>query len=128
MNRRIVALVPAVLLIVCASHTLPLQFRTSTGSEIYYSGGNGESKDSSIIIRGALRQSEGIEAEQYFLSRMFGEKGKAWEVQDQTIIREEKRIYDMVQIQLMPSMKKLYFYFDVSKLPWVLQSPKPERE
>jgi hypothetical protein len=128
MKRRILAIVPAVLFIVCASHTLPLQFRASTGSAIYYSGGNGESKDSAILIRGALRQSEGIEAEHYFLGRMFGEKGKAWDVQDQTIIREEKRIYDMVEIQLMPSLQKRIFYFDVSKLPWVLQSPKQERE
>ncbi len=118
MKMRIPVLATALLLVACASHQMPSRYRSSQGSDIYYSGGNGESKESAILIRGAIRQSEGVEAEYYYLSKAFGEKGKTWQVQGQTIFREEKRVYDVLEIRLLPFQKKLIFYFDISKLPW----------
>jgi len=114
------------LLVACASQRLPSRYRSTTGSDIYFSGGKGDAREDAIIIRGALRQSEGVEAEYYFLSRIYGVKDKAWRVNGQTIFREEKSAYDVVEIRLIPSGKTLYFYFDVSKLPWGRSAVRPD--
>jgi len=128
MKTRIPVFLSLMLLIACASHQMPSRYRSSLGSEILYSGGNGETKETAIIIRGAPRQSEGVEAEYYFLSKIFGEKDKVWQVHGQTMFREEKRVFDVIEIQLIPSQKKIIFYFDVSKLPWERNSPRQENE
>jgi hypothetical protein len=126
MNKLLCVLLPVLLFAACASHQLPSRYRASEGSDVYFSGGSGESRESPIIIRGALRQSEGVEAEYYYLGKLLGEKGKAWEVEGQTMFREGKRVYDVLELRLLPSGKKSIYYFDVSKLPWERPEAGPE--
>ena len=85
---------------------------------ISFSGGNGESYDSAIVIHGVEKASEGVEAEYRYLSRLHGVKDKEWRVDGQTMYREEKNIFDVIEITLMPSAEKRIYYFDVTKFPW----------
>lgn len=85
---------------------------------ISFSGGNGESYDSAIVIYGVEKPSEGIEAEYRYLSKLHGSKDKNWRVVGQTMYREEKSIFDVIEIALIPSSEKRIYYFDVTRFPW----------
>jgi hypothetical protein len=93
--------------------------------EISFSGGNGESSDSAIVISGVQKQSEGVDAEYRYLSKLHGEKGKGWKIEGQTISKEEKKVFDVIEIVLIPSSQKRIYYFDVSKFPWKRKLERP---
>ena len=106
------------MLLACAGSQGPGKVTTSSGTDITLGGGNGDSYETAVIIKGARKQSEGLEAEYSYLSRLHGEKDKTWRIHGQSIFREEKRVYDVIEIELIPSNEKRIYYFDVTKLPW----------
>ncbi len=81
---------------------------------ITYSGGDGESFSSAIVITGARSKSEGIAAEYKYISNKYGARGSGWLLVGQTVIREKNKIVDVVEIQLADSTERRIFYFDVS--------------
>jgi hypothetical protein len=99
----------------CASQQEPVK-KKKAAPEIFYSGGDGDSFETAIIINGVGKQSESVEAEYRYLAKLHGEKDKQWRVESQTITREEKSLYDVIEIALVPSGEKRFYYFDVTRL------------
>ena len=96
----------------CASQEQAVRKNTAQAT-ITFSGGNGESSDSAIVIHGIEKPSEGVEAEYRYLSQLHGIKDKSWRVESQVITREEKNVYDVIEIMLVPSSQKRIYYFEV---------------
>ena len=113
-----IVLITFVMMAAGCAHQQSITKKKSAATQITFSGGNGDSNDSAIVISGVAKASDGVEAEYQYLSKLHGEKGNAWKIEGQTMITEEKKIYDIIEIVLMPSSQKRIYYFDVSKFPW----------
>ena len=66
---------------------------------IQYNGGNGSTKEKAIEILGAKDNQEGIDAEYEIISEMLGERFIDWELVRQTLIQEEDKSYDQIEIK-----------------------------
>ena len=66
---------------------------------IQYKGGNGSTKEKAIEILGAKDNQEGIDAEYEIISEMLGERFIDWELVRQTLIQEEDKSYDQIEIK-----------------------------
>ena len=107
------------LCVVCAGQkTTTNQGNKTAQDHITFSGGSGDSHDDAIVINGVLKQSDGVEAEYRYLSKVHGIKDKDWKIDGQTMYREEKKVFDVIEIILIPSGGKRIYYFDVSGFPW----------
>jgi hypothetical protein len=115
--RRLLLLSVLLVVIGCASQE-PVRQKKPAVPEITYSGGNGDSFESAIIINGVDKQSESVAAEYRYLSRLHGEKDKAWRVEGQSMTSEEKNVYDVIEIVLIPTSEKRIYYFDVTRFAW----------
>lgn len=102
----------------CASQQIVPNKKKAADVTITFSGGSGESYDSAIVINGATNQSEGIDAEYRYISKIHGQKEKDWRLDGQTMYREEKQIYDVIEITILLSSQKRIYYFNVTKFPW----------
>jgi hypothetical protein len=91
---------------------------TKKKAVISFSGGNGESHDSAIVITGVLKPSEGVEAEYRYLSQLHGIKDRNWRIEGQTMYQDENMVFDVIEIELVPSSEKRIYYFDVTRFPW----------
>ena len=113
-------LVSALLVFVvsCAGTKSPSVYKAPAGSEIIFTGGSGGSYEDAIVIRGATNQSDAVAAEYHYLSGLNGQKDNFWRVHAQSIFKDEKRVYDVIQIELIPSNEKRIYYFDITRLPW----------
>ncbi len=107
----------------CASQEQAVKKQTAKVT-VSFSGGNGESYDSAIVIHGIEKPSEGVESEYRYLSMLYGEKDKNWRVESQAITREEKNVYDVIEITLIPSAQKRIYYFDVTRFSWKRKPPE----
>jgi hypothetical protein len=87
-------------------------------NEITYTGGTGGSMEDAIIISGAKKQSDGLDAEYIFISQKYGVRNEGWKLVSQTITQEHGKVFDVLEIELLSNNDKLYYYFDVSSFPW----------
>jgi hypothetical protein len=92
--------------------------KSKAAAHITFSGGSGDSYEDAIVINGVLKQSEGVEAEYRYISTIHGIKDKNWKIDGQTMYRDEKKIFDVVEISLIPAGDKRIYYFDVTGFPW----------
>ncbi|MBV6418855.1 MAG: hypothetical protein DAHOPDDO_00065 [Ignavibacteriaceae bacterium] len=77
---------------------------------IHYKGGNGSSKQESIVILGAANESEGIDAEYKWLEVKFDKQNIDWELSFQELVDEGNKQYDILTIKLTTSeMKETWF-------------------
>ncbi len=107
------------ILINCASRqTADLRTQQEKAPQIVFQGGDGESIDDAVVIVGVSKQDEGMDAEYSFISKKNGLKGKDWRIVGQTIVKENKKLYDMIEFELISSSERRIFYFDVSAFPW----------
>lgn len=85
---------------------------------VFYRGGDGGSYQDAVVIRGAENQRRGVEAEYAFICRHHGEQNQDWKVSSQTMLKEDGKTYDMVEIELTSDNSHRYYYFDVSGNSW----------
>ena len=79
-----------------------------------FSGNEGTSFHDAVVVTGAKTQKEGMEAEQHFISNLHGRRGLDWFLVGQTIIHEQNKIVDVVEIQISNSTDRKIFYFDAT--------------
>jgi hypothetical protein len=96
----------------CASQEQAVRQNRAVAA-VTFSGGSGESGDSAIVIHGIEKPSEGVEAEYRYLSQRHGIKDRDWRIESQTVTREDKNVYDVIEIMLVPSAQKRIYYFEV---------------
>jgi hypothetical protein len=81
---------------------------------ISYSGGNGTSHDSAIVLSGGRDHSAAVESEHKFISRLFGEQDKDWKVAEQSMVSDSGKTFDMVQVESLKTGEKHFYYFDIT--------------
>ncbi|MBD3346977.1 MAG: hypothetical protein GF401_18135 [Chitinivibrionales bacterium] len=87
-------------------------------AEIVYGGGNGESYEEAVIIEGARNQKEGVAAEYDFIAEIYGKKGKDWKVTAQSMSKEGNKIFDIVEIRILDTEDRYFYYFDITDCTW----------
>lgn len=111
-----------------ARQTIKVDEHPAKASFITYSGGNGTSYDSAIVISGGKDYSVAVEAEHQWIAKLFGEKDKDWKVAEQTTVTENTKTYNMVQVEIVASQEKHFYYFDITRYAKKSQPPKPPDE
>ena len=97
----------------------------SNKDQIVFSGGAGDSYETAIIIKAPLelrKQEEAVAAEYNYISGLYGKKDKEWKVEEQSMVQENGKTYDMVRVQIIINGKLHFFYFDISSF---VKKPKP---
>jgi hypothetical protein len=103
----------------CASRqAVTVHSQQNANSQPVFRGGSGESLEDALVIGGISKQSEGLEAEYGYVSSKHGFKNKEWRLTGQTIVQEHGKIFDVLEIELLPSSEHRIYYFDVSNFPW----------
>jgi hypothetical protein len=102
----------------CASQQASSKNNRDVQDRINFSGGSGDSHEDAIVINGVLKQSDGIDAEYRYISKIHGVKDKNWKLDGQTMYRDGKKMFDVIEITLNPSSEKRIYYFDVTGFPW----------
>lgn len=74
---------------------------------------SGESIEEAIIILEAINKSEAIFAEYEYISRKFGIPKRDWILERQTLIMDNGKFYDKMEIKLFDGTAKI-LYFDVT--------------
>lgn len=73
---------------------------------------NGESIEESIIIN-AKNEFEGVMAEYAYLEENFGARGRDWELDMQSLIEEDGKMYDRMDLKFSDGTQKT-IYFDIN--------------
>ncbi|HEX7509775.1 MAG TPA: hypothetical protein VF335_00610 [Chitinivibrionales bacterium] len=93
--------------------------------QIVFSGGAGDSYETAIIIKAPQtmrKQEDAIAAEYDYISGLYGKKDKEWAVEEQSMVKENEKVYDMVRAKIISNGKLHFFYFDISAF---VKKPKP---
>jgi hypothetical protein len=90
-----------------------------------FSRGTGESYDSAVVITGGRDYTEAVACEDIFISNSWGAKDKDWRLVEKTTVTENKRTYDMVQVEIPKVGEKHFYYFDITHYK---KKPKPRDE
>jgi hypothetical protein len=81
---------------------------------VKYEENSGKSMESAIRILDVSNSMEGIQAEYAYLSKMFGERGKDWDLVMQALMEEGGKSYDMMTVKLSDGAEKIV-YFDITE-------------
>lgn len=81
---------------------------------IFYHGGNGDTYETAVKIDGSRDPKVILAAEYAFISKQYGKKGKDWRVASQSLSKEKNKVFDIMEIELLPQGYRRYYYFDVS--------------
>jgi hypothetical protein len=104
----------------------------SKKGQITYSGGGGDSYETAIIIKGTpkIKKTEfAVAAEYDYISGLYGKKDKEWIVEEQSMVQEKDRVYDMVRVKILSNAKMHFFYFDITYFSKKSRpSPPPEEK
>ncbi len=82
------------------------------GSSIRFTGGDGSSRASAIVIEGAKGETDGTEAEYWYLEKVWGPRGQRWTLQQQSLLGDQGRHFDALEI--VRDGKTETIYFDIS--------------
>jgi hypothetical protein len=72
----------------------------------------GDSYETAIKITDA-NEDTGVDAEYYCLFKRFGRRNEKWKLMSQTLMVENGRYYDVMDIQMIESGEKVVVYFDI---------------
>jgi hypothetical protein len=101
----------------------------SKKGQIVFTGGTGDSYETAIVIKapqGFRKQEDAVGAEYDYISGLYGKKDKEWKVEEQSMVKEDGKTYDIVRVQILVNGKLHFFYFDISSF---IKKPKtPEKD
>jgi hypothetical protein len=116
----VVGVCSSVLLVVlqCSSTQTIIRDKASSAElkHVQYGGGNGDSYETAVVLSDVRGQHVVMPAEYEFISQQYGPQDKKWKVIEQTQTSEGKKIYDMVQFEVLATGEKKIIYFEVTKL------------
>lgn len=79
-----------------------------------YSEDNGASFHDAVRVNGAKTQREGVAAEYRYISDLHGQRGQDWFLVGQTVIHNQDKLVDVVEIQLTAPEDRKVIYFDAT--------------
>ena len=83
---------------------------------VTFSDDAGDSEEHAVKIMGARDEQEGIQAEYWYLSQKFGERGKDWDLAQQSLLVDKNsgRVYDRMDLEF-PNHSSKTLYFDITE-------------
>jgi hypothetical protein len=81
---------------------------------ILFKGGNGLTKEEAVKILGAKDETEGVDAEYNWLEENYGKQNINWVLNDQELIDEGDRQFDLLKIKF-PDGKMKEVWFDITE-------------
>lgn len=81
---------------------------------VQYSSHSGESLQEAVIISKVANHSAGVQAEYDYVIKKHGQPRIGWMMQGQSLIENEGRAYDRLDIVLKDGSQKSY-YFDITE-------------
>jgi hypothetical protein len=83
-------------------------------TKISFKGGPGDTPATAVVISGASDSLAGIAAEYSYLARKFGRQNVDWTLQRQSVLQQEDKVFDQMEIELKDTRKKTIF-FDITE-------------
>ncbi|MBN1578511.1 MAG: hypothetical protein JW913_18255 [Chitinispirillaceae bacterium] len=109
-----------VICVVLSSCTTRQTLKTDGPMEVAsatFSNDKGESFHDAVVVGGVKNPYEGVAAEYRYISGLHGQRGQDWFLVGQTVIQNQNRIVDVVEIQLNdPAFRKVIFFDATSYL------------
>ena len=102
----------------CGRQSVKVGEQQQKTPKVHISGGSGDSYEDAVVISGALKQNERLDAEYEYISNKHGLKNRDWSVAGQTIIHEGGKVFDVIgksSWALFPS-RDLLFRCDIISL------------
>lgn len=87
-------------------------------STVRYAGGSGESAVEAVVIKGVKKKSDVVAAEYQFITQKHGERGSGWSLIGQTVVREENKLFEVIEIKVGDASGRRIYYFDVTEFLW----------
>ena len=84
----------------CGRQSVKVGEQQQKAPKVHFSGGSGDSYEDAVVISGALKQNERLDAEYEYISNKHGLKNRDWSVAGQTIIHEGGKVFDVIEIKL----------------------------
>jgi hypothetical protein len=84
------------------------------GSGVSFVGGQGDSLESAIIIKGAPNTRTGIAAETLYLEKKYGQRDIRWKKFDQALLHKDGRHFDSIDVILIKEKRTMTIYFDIT--------------
>jgi hypothetical protein len=101
----------------CGRQSVKVGEQQQKAPKVHFSGGSGDSYEDAVVISGALKQNERLDAEYEYISNKHGLKNRDWSVAGQTIIHEAER-FRRNRNQVGSDSERSIYYFDVTSFPW----------
>lgn len=80
---------------------------------VTFSSSAGLSQDDAIVVMNAIDNSEGVDAEYYYLEQRYGERHEDWDLISQALLDQRETIYDRMDLMLS-SGSSVTIYFDIT--------------
>lgn len=97
---------------ICSAQPAPVSEQPAK-SPITFKGGPGDTPETAVIITGAPNSMAGIAAEYQYLGKKFGPRNQFWKLKRQSVMKQNGRIYDRLELELKGGRKQTIF-FDIS--------------
>jgi hypothetical protein len=81
---------------------------------IAFEGGEGESPETAVIIKGAQNIIVGTAAEYYYLETKYGRQNVKWELLSQNLLHRQGRHFDLLRLRFVDGSPK-EVYFDITE-------------
>jgi hypothetical protein len=82
------------------------------GTSIRFTGGDGSSLESAIVIEGAKGEMDGVRSEYQYLEMLLGQPKVAWTMVQQALLQKDGKKYDRLDVD--HGGKKESYYFDIT--------------
>ena len=82
---------------------------------IEFIGGTGNTLLDAIIIKGTKSEKSGMEAEIFYLEKLYGKKNIDWRILRQRVLEKNKRTYDFFIIETKEPKKTINIFFDITE-------------
>lgn len=81
---------------------------------IAFEGGEGESPETAVIIKGAQNIIVGTAAEYYYLETKYGRQNVKWKLLSQNLLHKQGRHFDLLRLRFVDGSPK-EVYFDITE-------------
>ena len=83
-------------------------------SKVTYEGGDGKTLETSVIIKNAGNERNGIAAEYDYITKKYGTKFTNWKPVGQSTSTNNGKKFDVIDIITIPGNEKITYYFDIT--------------
>jgi len=83
-------------------------------SKVSYEGGDGKTMETSVVIKNAGNERDGIAAEYDYIAKKHGAKFTNWKPIGQSTSSDNGKKFDAIKILTIPGNEKITYYFDIT--------------